>query len=340
MRFFIAFTISLSLYLFFLWIFLTQFPEMNIPPKKRDNHVVKIDIINIPIPKKVAPPIKKISPVSSVKPKPVIKKVEKKKKILKKKSVPKKIIKKPIKKQLIKKKPIVKKTVKPKVIKEKVFVPIEIEEEYVEEIVYTEPIIEQEVIPEFIEEQVYEPIEQEYVEEFVEEVVEERLSEPFVSQAREVVQEVSVPAVPNASSDDLASFFKTPDSFGSAPSVGSFPNKKIEKLYGSDFHSFSPTQKKFIENNLDEIQHITQRILTRRGYPEGAGVNGQEGTNVVSFDLHPNGDISGLHLKKYIGSRPLDDNTLELIRTAYKDYPYPSTTTRLIFYVEYSIYGY
>jgi len=332
MRFFIAFTISLLLYLFFLWIFLTQFPEMNMPPKKVNNHVVKIDIVNMPIPKKVTPPIKQVPPVSSVKPKPVIKKIEKKKKVLKKKSIPKKIIKKPIKKQ-----PIVKKIVKPKVMKEEVFVPIEVEEEYVEEIVYTEPIVEQEVIPEVIEAQIYEPIEQEYVKEFVEE---ERVSEPFVPEEREVAQEVSVPVVPNASSDDLASFFKTPDSFSSAPSVGTFPNKKIEKLYGSDFHAFTATQKKFIENNLDKIQNITQRVLTRRGYPEGAGINGQEGTNVVSFNLHPNGDISNLFLKKSIGSRPLDDNTLELIRTAYKDYPYPTSITRLVFYVEYSIYGY
>ncbi len=120
----------------------------------------------------------------------------------------------------------------------------------------------------------------------------------------------------------------------------SYPNGKIKKLYGAEFQNFTSTQKKFIENNLDTIQEITQRTLTRRGYPEGAGRTGQEGTNVVSFNLHPNGDISDLRLKTRIGYRALDENTLSLIRVAYMDYPYPSTTTKIVFYVTYSIYGY
>ena len=120
----------------------------------------------------------------------------------------------------------------------------------------------------------------------------------------------------------------------------SYPNNKIRKLYGKQFHNFTATQKQFIENNLDKIQEITQRTLTRRGYPQGAGETGQEGTNVVSFKLHPNGDISNLRLKTRIGYRALDDNTLSLIRVAYMDYPYPTTTTKIVFYVTYSIYGY
>jgi TonB family protein len=120
----------------------------------------------------------------------------------------------------------------------------------------------------------------------------------------------------------------------------SYPNNKIRKLYGAGFHNFTPTQKKFIENNLNTIQEITQRTLTQRSYPKGAGRTGQQGTNVVSFNLHPNGDISDLRLKTRIGYRALDDNTLSLIRVAYIDYPYPSTTTKIIFYVTYSIYGY
>jgi len=126
----------------------------------------------------------------------------------------------------------------------------------------------------------------------------------------------------------------------SAPMPISYPNSKIRKLYGSEFHSFTPTQKKFIEDNLETIQTITQRTLTRRGYPEGAGETGQEGTNVVTFYLHPNGDISDLRLKTRIGYRALDENTLSLIRVAYMDYPYPTTTTKITFYVKYSIYGY
>ncbi|CAA6821739.1 MAG: Ferric siderophore transport system, periplasmic binding protein TonB, partial [uncultured Sulfurovum sp.] len=142
---------------------------------------------------------------------------------------------------------------------------------------------------------------------------------------------------PKTQSSDLGSFLSTP---ATPVSPWSYPNDKIRKLYGTGFHNFTPTQKEFIENNLNTIQEITQRTLTQRGYPEGAGRTGQQGTNVVSFNLHPNGDISGLYLKTRIGYRALDDNTLSLIRVAYMDYPYPSTTTKIIFYVTYSIYGY
>jgi TonB family protein len=120
------------------------------------------------------------------------------------------------------------------------------------------------------------------------------------------------------------------------------PSPKIKKLYGQSFDHFSSTQKKFIVERLDEIHRITQQTLSRRGYPAGAlaARTGQEGINIVSFDLHPNGDISNLRLLQKVGYRALDENTLETIRTAYKDYPYPQETTKIIFYVEYSIFGY
>ena len=150
------------------------------------------------------------------------------------------------------------------------------------------------------------------------------------------IEEPFVKSVAKTQSNDLSSFF----SASSSSNTQNYPSAKVQKLYGSSFHSFTPTQKKFIEEKLESIQQITQRTLTRRGYPEGAGTTGQEGTNVVSFNLHPNGDIANLRLKTRIGYRALDDNTLTLIRVAYKDYPYPETTTKIIFYVTYSIYGY
>ena len=122
----------------------------------------------------------------------------------------------------------------------------------------------------------------------------------------------------------------------------SYPNRKVEKLYGKEFHSYTPSQKEFIEQNLDDIHRITQETLWRRGYPGGAtsARTGQEGTNIVSFYLHPNGDISNLRLKKKVGYRVLDNNTIETIKSAYKDYPYPNEKTKMIFFVEYSIFGY
>ena len=153
----------------------------------------------------------------------------------------------------------------------------------------------------------------------------------------EPVSKIQKPVV-KKENESLSSFLGTPS--GSISQNRNYPTRKIQKLYGSTFHGFTTTQKKFIEENLDTIQSITQRVLTQRGYPEGAGRTQQEGTNVVSFNLHPNGTISDLSLKTRIGYRALDDNTLSLIKTAYREYPYPRTTTRIIFYVTYSIYGY
>ena len=125
----------------------------------------------------------------------------------------------------------------------------------------------------------------------------------------------------------------------SAPaSSGSYSAKMINQLYGKEFGSFSPTQKKFIKHNLGRIHQITQRTLIRNGYPEISVRTGQQGTNVVSFYLHPNGDISNLRLKTKIGYEALDKNTLEVIRIAYKDYPLPNQKTKIVFYVQYSIY--
>jgi len=115
----------------------------------------------------------------------------------------------------------------------------------------------------------------------------------------------------------------------------SYSKSIIKKLYGSEFNTFSPTQKKYIRNNLNIIHQITQRTLSRNGYPTVAIQTQQQGTNVVSFYLHPNGDISALRLKKRIGYEALDSNTLKVIRLAYKDYPLPKQKTKITFYVKY-----
>lgn len=121
-------------------------------------------------------------------------------------------------------------------------------------------------------------------------------------------------------------------------SSGSYGVRMIKQLYGKEFNTYSPIQKKFIENNLGTIHSITQRTLTQNGYPDVAVRTRQQGRNLVSFYLHPNGDITGLRLKKQIGYASLDQNTLDVIRIAYKNYPLPNKKTKIIFYVKYSIY--
>jgi protein TonB len=294
MRFFIAFFISLFIYTLLLWLYLTKLSDIKPLVEKKSEHIIKLDIKNIPILKE-AP-----------KPKPQLQPVVPKQKIIKKEIIKKKIIKKKkvIRKKLIKKKPkkVVKKRVK-KVVKKKHVIKKHLKKSVV---ITPQPIIEDSL-----------------------------LMQPF--EVLEPVTKVSKPVV-EKENNSLSSFLGTPSR--SVSQNRSHPNRKIKKLYGSTFNTFTSTQKKFIEKNLDTIQGITQRVLTQRGYPEGAGRTQQEGTNVVSFNLHPNGTISDLRLKTRIGYRALDDNTLSLIRTAYREYPYPSTTTRIIFYVTYSIYGY
>jgi len=124
----------------------------------------------------------------------------------------------------------------------------------------------------------------------------------------------------------------------SKPNKSSTSMKMIKQFYGSEFNSFTGTQKAFIEKNLGSIYQITQRTLTRNGYPEVAARTQQQGTQLVTFYLHPNGSISQLHYKRRLGFESLDKNTMKIIKIAYKNYPKPKTTTKITFYVQYSLF--
>jgi TonB family protein len=165
-----------------------------------------------------------------------------------------------------------------------------------------------------------------------------------VKKPKKVVKKTKTYKQPKRSRDPLANALMGSGTsmYASKPSrassSGSYGERMINQLYGPEFNTYSETQKKFIKNNLGTIHRITQNTLTRNGYPDIAVRTRQQGTNVVSFYLHPNGDISDLRLKKHIGYEALDQNTLDVIRTAYKEYPLPNKKTKIIFYVKYSIY--
>jgi len=114
-------------------------------------------------------------------------------------------------------------------------------------------------------------------------------------------------------------------------------SRLINRLYGHEFDSYTSAQKKFLKNNLGRIHAITQRALSRNGYPESAIRMGQEGVNVVSFYLYPNGNITNLKLDRSMGHSSLDKNTLQVIRIAYSNYPLPTMKTKIKFYVNYTI---
>jgi len=163
-------------------------------------------------------------------------------------------------------------------------------------------------------------------------------------QKKRVVKKRKPKRQPKRSKDPLANMLMgagtsmVPKQSRRPSNSGSYGERMINNLYGGEFKTYSPTQKKFIRNNLGTIHRITQRTLSQNGYPETAVRTRQQGTNVVSFYLHPNGDISGLKLKTRIGYESLDQNTLDVIRIAYKDYPLPNKKTKIIFYVKYSMY--
>ena len=125
----------------------------------------------------------------------------------------------------------------------------------------------------------------------------------------------------------------TIDEIGSAIS-----SREFRALYKDEFDRFTPEQKRFIKDNLSRIQGITQHYLSVRGYPYAAARLGQDGMNIVEFYLHPNGDISGLKVIKGAGFEELDKNSIDTIKTAYKDYPRPKETTKIRFYIYYRLY--
>jgi len=111
----------------------------------------------------------------------------------------------------------------------------------------------------------------------------------------------------------------------------------VDRLYGAEFTSYTPKQKRFITKNLQTIHTITQRVLVLNGYPLEALDLFQEGVNVVSFYLHPNGTISNLIITQSSNSYFLDENTLKVIERAYSQYPLPKEKTKIVFYVNYRI---
>ena len=113
---------------------------------------------------------------------------------------------------------------------------------------------------------------------------------------------------------------------------------ELEKLYGEEYQTFTKVQKAYLEKNLNNFQVITQRVLTRLGYPPLAAKLKIGGANVIEFMFHPDGSITNLRITNSSGYEVFDKYSLELIEIAYKDYPRPTTSTKLKFNVRYQLY--
>lgn len=113
---------------------------------------------------------------------------------------------------------------------------------------------------------------------------------------------------------------------------------ELEKLYGKEYETFTKIQKAYIERNLENFQTITQKVLTRLGYPPLAAKLKIGGVNIIEFIFHPDGSITNLKVIDTSGYNILDEYSLELIQIAYKNYPKPETSTKLRFHVQYRLY--
>ncbi|MEA3353131.1 MAG: energy transducer TonB [Campylobacterota bacterium] len=111
--------------------------------------------------------------------------------------------------------------------------------------------------------------------------------------------------------------------------------KSYIKLYELQYQDLSLFQKNYIKKNISTIGKITQQYLK---YPSISIRTNQQGTNIVEFTLHPNGDISNLTISDSSKYSSLDKNTIKTIKIAYKDYPRPKEPTPVKIYVNYILY--
>jgi len=156
----------------------------------------------------------------------------------------------------------------------------------------------------------------------------EQIAEKTPSPLSRLAESLGAPSLPE----------KTPEPPSIEEVADALSNRRFKALYKDEFDRFTPEQKRFIKDNLSRIQAITQHYLTTRGYPYVAARFGRDGMNIVEFYLHPNGDISGLKVIEGAGFEELDKNSLDTIKTAYKDYPRPKETTKIRFYIYYRLY--
>lgn len=120
----------------------------------------------------------------------------------------------------------------------------------------------------------------------------------------------------------------------------SLVNENIKEAYGDVFGKLSAGEQKYILDNQEIMRRITQEVLTRVGrvnIPHNLRVNT---SNIIEFDLYPNGDISEVRFIDKSGFYILDDTTTETIEYAYSRYPRPEQKTLIRYKVGYYLRGY
>lgn len=117
------------------------------------------------------------------------------------------------------------------------------------------------------------------------------------------------------------------------PQNDNITNSYLE-LYKDDFESFPQETKIYLLKNIKDIGKITQRYLI---YPHISIRAKQHGINIVEFILYPDGKITTPKILKSSKYYILDDNSIETIERAYRDYPLPDKATIIRIYVKYEL---
>lgn len=114
-------------------------------------------------------------------------------------------------------------------------------------------------------------------------------------------------------------------------------NTNIKELYGDEFGKLTQGQQKYLLDNQEIMQRITQEILNRVAsvnIDRNINVNRD---NVIEFYLHPNGDMTDFKFLKQSGYYVLDDTTKETIEYAYSRYPRPQEKILVRYLVRYML---
>jgi outer membrane biosynthesis protein TonB len=153
------------------------------------------------------------------------------------------------------------------------------------------------------------------------------------------------PVEKKENSSDLYALLSKPSEFKTKEAVKhdntqSSINQDIQELYGDTFAQLSAGEQKYILDNQEIMRRITQQVLNRVGSVNLRGDLRVNASNIIEFYLHPNGDISDIHLIQKSSYFILDHTTEETIEYAYSKYPRPDQKTLIRYKVGYYLRGY
>ncbi len=100
-----------------------------------------------------------------------------------------------------------------------------------------------------------------------------------------------------------------------------------KKLYNNKLVELSQGEQKYIQDNMEIMRHITQDTLNRISRVNIREDYRLNSTNVIEFNLHPNGDMTDFKFLQNSNYYILDDTTKETIEYAYSKYPRPAQKT-------------